>query len=125
MKVLLDTSFMVAAMENKIDPMMELRKFGVPELFIPDLVVDELKKLTEGKGKDAGNANVALTFLGRKLVNVIRVGEGNTDKKLLEVAEKRNMSVCTIDRKLKDALLGRGIEVITIRQRRYLVRAEK
>jgi len=123
MKVLLDTSFMVAAMENKIDPMMELRKFGNPEPYVLDLIVDELERLSKGNGEDSKNASVALQFLGRSMVNVIKVGEGNTDKKLLEVAEKRNMSVCTIDRKLKDALLGRGIEVITIRQGRYLVRA--
>jgi len=123
MKVLLDTSFMVAAMDNKIDPMMELRKFGKPELFIIDLVADELKKLTEGKGKDACNANVALAFLGKMAVNIIRTGGGNTDNKLMECAEENGMSVCTIDRKLKEILLRKGIEVITIRQGRYLVRA--
>jgi rRNA-processing protein FCF1 len=125
MKVLLDTSFLVAVMEMKIDLVHELRKFGSPELHVIDLVVNELKRLSEGKGKAAKNANLALQFLGRRMVRVIRAGEGSTDRKLAECAEKDGSAVCTIDRKLKDSLLKKGIPVITIRQGRYLVRAEK
>jgi rRNA-processing protein FCF1 len=122
MKVLLDTSFLVAAVDNKIDLRLELSKFGRPEMHVLDLVQGELKKLSEGRGKDAANARVALQFLGRRMVKVVRAGEGSTDRKL---AEKRGFAVCTIDRKLKDSLMRKGAAVITIRQGRYLVRAEK
>lgn len=124
MKVLLDTSFLVAVIENKIDMGMELKKFGKPELVVLDLVVNELKSLSEGRGKDSRNARLALQVLGNEMVNVLNAGEGNTDRKIAEYAEKMGMSVCTIDRKLKDSLRGKGAKVITIRQNRYLVRAD-
>ncbi len=123
MMVLLDTSFLVTVMEKKIDLFHELRKFGNPEMHVLDLVQDELEKLSTGRGKDAGNARVALQFLGRKRIGIVRAGEGNTDRMLIEYAEKEGFAVCTIDRKLKDSLLNRGVVVITIRQGRYLVRA--
>jgi rRNA-processing protein FCF1 len=125
MKVLLDTSFLVAVMDKKIDLVHELRKFGKPELYVIDLVLNELRQLSEGRGRDSGNARVALQFLGRKTVNVIKAGEGSTDKKLLELARKRNIAVCTIDRKLKQGLTRKDLEVVTIRQGRYLVRVKK
>lgn len=125
MKVLLDTSFLIAVMESKIDLIMELRKFGNPELVVLDLVVDELKSLSVGRGKDSKNAKVALQFLGMGMVNVLNAGEGNTDRKIAEYAEKMGMTVCTIDRKLKDSLHKKGAEVITIRQKRYLMMTNK
>jgi rRNA-processing protein FCF1 len=125
MKVLLDTSFMIAVMESKIDLNSELKKFGNPELIVLDLVVNELKKLSEGRGKDSKNAKLALQFLGRKMVDVLKAGEGNTDRKLTEYAQKRGMAVCTIDKKLKASLLKKKLKAITIRQKRYLVHAEK
>ena len=122
MKVLLDTSFLVSVVQNKIDLNMELRKFGRPEIFVLDLVINELKSLSDGRGVDARNAGIALQFLGREGIPVLRAGAGHTDTLLMEYAQKRGMSVCTIDRRLKDDLLAKGIEVITIRQNRYLVR---
>ncbi len=121
MKVSLDASFMVSVIENKIDLIMELRKFGNPELVVLDLVVNELKRLSEGRGKVSRNARIALQFLGREMVDVLKAGEGNTDKKIAEYAEKRCITVCTIDKKLKTTLLKKKIQVITIRQNKYLV----
>lgn len=125
MKVLLDTSFLVAVIENKIDMVMELKKFGKPELVVLDLVVNELKSLSEGRGKDSTNARLALQVLGKEMVNVLNAGEGNTDRKIAEYAERMDMTVCTIDRKLKDSLREKGAKVITIRQKRYLVMTNK
>jgi rRNA-processing protein FCF1 len=125
MEFLLDTSFLVSAMENKIDIVAELRKFGRPSLYVLDLVVKELENLSGGKGEDAASARLALSFLGKRgQVSVIRASKGNTDRKIIEYSLNRNMAVCTLDRELKESLARGGIEVITIRQGRYLVRAE-
>ncbi len=124
MDALLDTSFLVAAMENKIDVTAELRKFGRPCIFVLDLVINELNKLSEGRGSDAANARVALDFLRNANATVIKAQSGNTDNKIIEYSMNRNMVVCTIDREMRDRLVRGGMEVITIRQGRYLARAE-
>jgi uncharacterized protein len=124
MDVLLDTSFMMAVMQAKIDLVPELRKFGRPKLFVLDLVLKELEGLSSAGGKDGTAARLALSFLKREAAEVIEAGKGQTDKKIVEYSMDRNMVVCTIDKELKDRLLMGGMEVITIRQGKYLVRAE-
>ncbi len=124
MKVLLDTSFLVKVVENKADLQAELMKFGKPELLTLDLVVKELEILSSGRGNDADNASVALDFV-RKYVKVLAAAKGSTDLTLLKVAKEGDMTVCTLDRKLKDMLLKGRVKVLTLRQGRYVVAAEK
>ncbi len=125
MKVLIDTSFIVAAMENKIDLDSELRKFGKAEICVLNLVLEELVRLSQGKDNKSKGAKLALMYLAGRTADVIKAEKGSTDKRIQEAAEERGMSVCTIDRKLRDSLLKKGIEVITIRQGRYLAVAKK
>jgi rRNA-processing protein FCF1 len=124
MDFLLDTSFLVAAMEGKMDLMDELRKFGRPKLFVLDLVLSELSMLAERRGKNGIGARLSLDFLKREYAEVIKAKSGNTDLKIIEYSMDRDMMVCTIDKNLKDRLLAGGMSVITIRQGKYLVRAE-
>lgn len=124
MDILLDTSFLMSVMQGKIDIMPELRKFGKPKLFVLDLVIKELESLSSAGGQDGTAARLALTFLKREAVEVIEAGKGHTDRKIVEYSMDRDMVVCTIDKELKDRLLMGGMEVITIRQGKYFVRAE-
>jgi rRNA-processing protein FCF1 len=124
MDFLLDTSFLVSSMGNRIEVTAELRKFGVPVLYVLDLVIEELEKLSARRGKDAVSARLALEFLKRENAAVIRVRKGNTDRKIIECSVKSNMTVCTMDKGLKEKLRRKGAGVIAIRQGRYLVRAE-
>ncbi len=124
MDVLLDTSFMVTAFADRIDVSAELLKFGRPKLFVLDLVVGELEKLAGGNGKDAAAARMSLDYIKRRHAAVIRTKPGNTDKRIIEYSLNRNMTVCTVDAELRDSLRRGGMEVITIRQGKYLVRAD-
>ena len=124
MDFLLDTSFLVCAMDGKIDIRSELSKFGRPCLFVLDLVVKELERLGESNGRDATNAKLSLLFLKRERAAVIKAGSGNTDRKILEYSLNRNMTVCTVDKELKDRLSRGGMGVITIRQGKFLVRVK-
>jgi rRNA-processing protein FCF1 len=124
MDFLLDTSFLVATVENKIDLISELRKFGRPKLFVLDLVMSELKMLSERRGKEAVGARLSVSFLERECAEVIKTKSGNTDSKIIEYSMDRDMMVCTIDRNLKERLLSGGMSVITIRQGKYLIRVE-
>lgn len=121
MKFLIDTSFIVSATGSKIDVVTELRKFGKPEMYVLDLVIQELEKLSSGRGKKAKDSRLSLAILGKVGVNVIKTRPGNTDRKIMTYALNRDMTVCTIDAKLKRTLLKRGAKVVIIRQGKYLV----
>jgi len=121
MKILLDTSFLISAMLSKMDILGELRKFGRPELYVLDLVVGELESFVKGRGKKAINSRLSLKFLDHENVVIIKTIGGQTDRKIVSYATNRKMAVCTVDRRLKLTLLRRGTNVISIRQRKYLV----
>lgn len=127
MKILLDTSFLIYAMQDNIDILSELRKFGKARLYTSSLVVDELKRFSEGRGRKAKNARLSLGFIERAGIEVIggvqasRAGGGNTDKNIVATALEEGMAVCTADRKLKKTLKENGVNVVTIRQGKYLV----
>jgi rRNA-processing protein FCF1 len=121
MKVLFDTSFLVSAMEFKIDLVSELMKFGKPEMFVLDLVRRELVVLSEGRGRTGRDARLSLMFIEAAGVGEIKTGfTGHTDRKMMTYALNRQMAVCTIDLRFKKSLVKRGVRVITIRQRKFL-----
>ncbi len=123
MKMLLDTSFLITAMKGKIDIMGELRKFGKPSLSVLDLVVKELESFSGGRSKRAIHSRLSLQFIAESDVHVIKTRGGHTDSKIITYATNRDMTVCTVDKQLKDTLRRRGAKVITIRQGKYLVLA--
>jgi rRNA-processing protein FCF1 len=121
MKILLDTSFLISAMRSKMDILGELRKFGRPELYVLDLVVGELESFAKGRGRKAINSRLSLKFLDQENAVIIKTMGGQTDRKIVSYATNRKMAVCTVDRRLKLTLVRRGTNVISIRQRKYLV----
>jgi rRNA-processing protein FCF1 len=125
MRLILDTSFLMNAMEGKIDIMSELRKFGEPKLSTLDLVVKELEGFSVGRGRNARNAKLSLGFIKNEGVRVIKAGGKNTDNNIVSYAGNRKMDVCTTDAELKKTLMRRGVGVVTIRQGRYLVKPPK
>ena len=74
MKFLLDTNFLLIPGQFKIDIFSELNKYGKPKLFTLDLVVQELKTLSTGKGKDSAAAKLALELLQQKKVDICGFG---------------------------------------------------
>jgi hypothetical protein len=121
MKFLLDTSFLVSAMEFKIDILYGLMRFGKPELFTLESVVSELKKISSGNGKDAKNASLALVFVEKSVGVIEDVDPGlTTDERIIKVAESEGFIVCTQDFELKRKLKNIGIPVVIIRQKKYL-----
>lgn len=122
MKFLLDTNFLITAYENKIDIISELLKFGKPELCVIDLVIKELERFSTDKSKRSLHSRLSLKFIKNESVETIKTKGGHTDKKIVLKALNKKMVVCTNDKKLKESLLKKGIEVVTIRQNRYFVK---
>lgn len=125
MKLLLDTSFIVSAFASNVHIMDEFTKFGVPSIYTIDLVIRELERLALGRGKDGRNARLAQAFMKQQKVRILPAKEVHTDRQIIRHAKKGGMTVCTMDKELKEKLLRRSIPVIIIRQKKYLVLAKK
>lgn len=125
MKVLLDTSFIVSVFAHNVPVLDEFTKFGVPEFYTLDLVLRELERLAQGRGKDGRSARLALSFMDKMEVSVLPAKEVHTDRQIIRHAKKGEMIVCTMDKELKMKLLRRRLPVIIIRQKKYLIYAQK
>lgn len=119
MKFLLDASFLVSAVRFKVDVTGELSRFGRPEPCILDAVVEELKRIASGRGKDAACARTAMEFIGKHEVEVIPSEEPVADSSMLELSGK-GFIVCTADRELLRKIRKSGGKAVSIRQGRYL-----
>ena len=122
-KILLDTNFLLAVYQFKVDIFTELDRicnFNY-KLFILDKTIEELKNIIErqkGKHKDA--ARVALQLLKLRKVSVIKTGsKKHTDDVILDYAEKDYL-VATQDKDLKRRLIHHNVKVIVLRQKKIL-----
>ena len=120
MKFLLDANFLLTSIKFKVDIFSELMKFGKPELYTLDLILKELKKVSEGKGKDAKNAKLALTILERKNVKTLKTKNKSADQEIERIAAEQNLTVCTQDRALIEKLRAEELDIVIIRQKKYL-----
>jgi rRNA-processing protein FCF1 len=131
MKVLLDANFLMIPGKFRVDVFAELQKFGNPEICTLDLVIKELEKLSRGKGENAGNARLALGMVKEKGVRILKTAKGartrargrgtiTTDSEIERIAAEGDYTVCTQDKALIERLKKEGVQVIHLRQKRYL-----
>jgi len=121
MKFLLDTNFLVAFSQFKVDVFTELEEFGVPELYTLDLVLKELKKISTSKGIKARHARFALVRMRKEGVKILITESKRTDSEIVRIAKLNSLVVCTQDRALVKRLKAKHVPVVTLRQKRYLV----
>lgn len=119
--VVLDTSFLVACAEFRIDYADELErvideKFGVVTV---EGVLCELDSLVEKGGKVGAAARLARTILKQRVVQVLP-SEGHVDRAILKMAGK-DVLVATIDAELKRLLREKGVSRVVIRKKKYLI----
>jgi len=113
--IILDTSFLLFALKQKIDFYAELRRIIDTnfKLFIVDKQVPELEKRELGK--------LALKLLKHYKVSIIKTtSKKSVDDLILEQALAKDAYVATQDRKLKRKLKEHNIKTITVRQKSYL-----
>lgn len=120
MKFLLDTNFLLIPGQFKVDVFSELTRFGVPELYTLDLVIKELKRLAEGRGKAGRNAKLALTLVEEKDIKVLPTKDTHADREMERIAAEQNFIVCTVDKGLINRLIAEEIPVVRLRQKRNL-----
>ncbi|MCK9307657.1 MAG: nucleotide-binding protein [Methanoculleus sp.] len=121
MRVLLDTNALLMPAQFRVDLYDELLAlFGDFEPITLEEVIGELSGLSRGRGRDAAAARVGLAMARRSTV----VPSGSTaervDDRLIEYARREGCTVVTNDRQLRNALLGEGIDVVSMRRERTL-----
>ncbi len=105
-KVLLDTSFILAGVENKIQFIDELLFLGM-KIIIPKQVIEEIKKVSNSnkKQKIKQVANSALKIIEKeksKFQNIELEGRGYTDKVIIKFLKKnKSTGIATLDKELK------------------------
>ncbi len=119
-KVILDTSFILDAVKFKIDLDDIMNIINQPyEILIPDAVIHELMQIAKNKGKTGSNAKVALEIIKKKKFKLIKTSETSADRAILTVADK-DVIVGTSDKKLKESLKKRNINLILVRAKKHL-----
>jgi len=121
MKFVLDTNFLLIPAKFKVDVFTELEKFGKPKLFTSDLVLRELDTVVKRGTSDARNAMIGMVLIEKKCINVIPAELKEADEEMLRLAELGYI-VCTQDTALIRRLKKDKRPVITLRQKKYLVK---
>jgi hypothetical protein len=121
-KILLDANALMMPVQFQIDIFDELRSLlGAFEPVVLSGVMRELAGLTRAKGRDGAAARHGLV-LGETCTVV--TGEDlkseSVDAQMIEYAVRNECMVVTNDRYIRDALLTRGVSVISMRNQKKL-----
>lgn len=121
--IILDTNFLLAITELRLDVFTEIdRACDVPyQLCILDRTKEELETFIKGPSLSKRRASLmALQLLDKKRVQVLKTqGSQHVDDIL---ATQKNAIIATVDRALRKRLQAQKIPVLTIRQKKYIVR---
>jgi len=120
-RVVLDTSFLIACAEAKIDYFSELERVlaFAYELVVPEKALLELQRTAAQRKKEA--VAIARTLLKKKKVAVLEGNGRSVDEIILGlVKEDKTIVVATIDAALRRRLKLRGVDTVVVRQRKYL-----
>ena len=127
--ILLDTSFILAMLEQRRDIDEELRDLinGPARIATLDLVERELQRIGRTRSSKTGAlANAALELLKARKYSIFNSGieTSDTDAAILSfsLANNEPLAVATVDRKLRAALSSLGLQAIyPMRQRGLLM----
>ena len=107
-RVILDTSFIMTSVKQKIDFFEEIQSKGM-QILIPDLVMRELKGL---------KADLALKILKSHKFKLIKIKGKNTDRAIINYAkENSGVIVATLDKEIKTKIKN---PKLVIRQKKKL-----
>ena len=122
MKVLLDANALMMPVQFQIDLFDELRMLlGAFDPIVLSGVIGELTGLSRAKGRDGAAARHGLV-LGERctIVESGKLLSGSVDAQVIEYAARNACMVVTNDRRIRNALLTRGISVISMRNQKKL-----
>jgi rRNA-processing protein FCF1 len=123
MKIILDTNFLLIPAQFSVDIYSQLRSNGYNEFITMSACIDELEKLKAQK-KHEKHIKIALELLKKNSVSVVQTSIG-ADAAIADYAcdEHNKIAVATLDIALIKALKKKGVKVIRLRQKKYIVEA--
>lgn len=121
-RFLLDANFLLLPGQFRVDVFEQLGEFGSGQLYTLNLVIKELEKLTRGRGRSAAHARTALQLVKTRGVKILHARGRGADAAIKRLAGKGYYIVCTQDRALIKSLKKKKVHVITLRQKKYLIR---
>jgi rRNA-processing protein FCF1 len=123
MHVLCDTSFLMVLVEKPIKYIDRIEhEFGRLEFIVPDIVIDELKRLKEKAGpKRSTMAKTALEVAATKFKEVKVPRAVHVDDAIVEYATENKCAVATIDTNLRRRLIANQVLVLTLSRDRLVV----
>ena len=97
-------------------------ELGRLEFLVPDIVVDELKRLREKAGpKRSMLAKTALEIANARFATVQVPKAAHVDDSIVEYATETKCAVATIDTSLRRRLIANGVLVLTLSRDRLTV----
>ncbi|MBU4070344.1 MAG: hypothetical protein KJ646_05150 [Nanoarchaeota archaeon] len=105
-KVILDTSFIISCVKNKIDFVEKIMLMGL-KILIPIQVLEELQKVSVSDKKYyvKDSSKLALKIISKNKFENIDLGKGHVDKKLRNYLEKeKNIILASLDNELKKSV---------------------
>jgi rRNA-processing protein FCF1 len=122
MKVLLDTNALMIPVQFGIDLFGNLREIlGSFEPVTVPGVVSELKGISRGKGRDSAAARVGLIIAEQcTLVDTDVRRDLDADDQIVLYAAATGSVVVTNDQELRKTLHRRGVDVISMRNRKQM-----
>jgi len=125
-RIILDTNFLLIPIQFKVDIFSEIDRicsFNY-QICVLDKSVSELENIMKNqKGKSKRAAEIALGLIKPKNIKIIPTKdmEKNTDDIIVEIVNKNEHIVATSDKELKKRLKQKGISLISLRQKKYLI----
>ena len=118
-KVVLDTSFILTAVRQKIDFFYELETTGF-KILIPDLVLREIETISKSnKNSSRGeNAKLAMKIIKKGKYEKIKLPGKKVDESIIRLAKSDSeVVVATLDREIKNKIKN---SKLVIRQRKRI-----
>lgn len=119
--MVLDTNFLLLPRQFGVDIVKQMEELlEVPhELVVPTGVMNELRKLAKGKGKEGAAARFALKLIRKCGMKKVR-SSGDVDGWISEYASKEGAIVATNDSGLRHRLKNAGVKMVVLRSRARL-----
>jgi rRNA-processing protein FCF1 len=120
-KVVLDTNFLMIPGQFKVDIFEELKRIiSFPyDVCVFSATIDELNEISTKNSRDKNNAKIALNLIKQKNLKTLQGSGSYTDDIILNNVDTKCI-VCTQDKALKRLLKQKGIQIITLKSKKYL-----
>ena len=120
LKVVFDSSFLMAVIEKPTTWLEDMTwELGKVDALVPDCVIEELTKISEGEGKRSKFARLAADLAGR--FRHVECSDRNVDDCVIEVARRERAAVATVDAEMIKALKRSGRKVVTLHRGRVAI----